>query len=400
MKKYKYKNYETENPFEILSKTDLLDNNCKFNKDIKLVVDIDKVKDLTLADFVNGGVDFLIDNTKNNVDTNLTDDGGDSAKIGSSGYYAQIGSSGCSAQIGSSGDYAQIGSSGYSAKIGSSGDYAKIGSSGDYAKIGSSGDYAKIGSSGDSAKIGSSGDYAKIGSSGDYAKIGSSGDSAKIDITGSNSISFACGYNSIIRGVKGTWFSLAEYQKNNNGSYIPIYAKSGQIGNTEYLDYKGHILKEDYYYILVNKEFTPVLVVDGDIMVILSKKQKDNITLYKTQYLMDFKENKDIKQYVASNGNLFAHGETLQEAINDLHFKILKSQDVQEHIKRVCEQGYMTAQDYRLITGACQYGTNKWLEENGYTWGDKKPIEEVLELVKGEYGYQTLKENFEKYKKE
>ncbi|MFU7837992.1 hypothetical protein ACNAQH_27875, partial [Raoultella planticola] len=60
---------------------------------------------------------------------------GDSAQIGSSGYYARIGSSGDSAQIGSSGYYAQIGSSGYSARITASGKNSVVACAGSMKRI-------------------------------------------------------------------------------------------------------------------------------------------------------------------------------------------------------------------------------------------------------------------------
>ena len=239
-----------------------------------------KIKaELNLADIVKLGVEWIKDVTspsKLKKETDSNDNGNNSAKIGSSGYYAQIGSSGDYAQIGSSGDSAQIGSSGYYAQIGSSGDYAKIGSSGDYAqigssgdsaqigssgyyaKIGSSGDYAQIGSSGDSAqigssgyyaKIGSSGYYAKIGSSGDYAKIGSSGDYAQIESTGNHSVVMAAGNNSIAKAKIGSWITLAEWDC-IDGVWIPICVK------TEKVD--GEHIKADTFYKLVNGEFKEV----------------------------------------------------------------------------------------------------------------------------------------------
>ena len=230
-----------------------------------------KVKaELKLADIINLGVEWIKDVTspsKLKKETDLNDNGNNSAKIGSSGDYAQIGSSGDSAKIGSSGDSAKIGSSGdsakigssgYSAKIGSSGDYAKIGSSGDSAQIGSSGDSAKIGSSGDSAQIGSSGDYAqigssgysaKIGSSGDYAQIGSSGDSAKIESTGNHSVVMAAGNNSIAKAKIGSWITLAEWDC-IDGVWIPICVK------TEKVD--GEHIKANTFYKLVNGEFKEV----------------------------------------------------------------------------------------------------------------------------------------------
>ena len=119
------------------------------------------------------------------------------------------------------------------AVISSKGYGAKIGSSGYGAKIGSSGDWAKIGSSGYGAKIGSSGDSAKIGSSGDSAKIGSSGDGAQIDANGAHSIISGIGLNTIAKGKKGSWLTLAEYARNGNHNgntvFIVDFVKTEQI---------------------------------------------------------------------------------------------------------------------------------------------------------------------------
>ena len=288
-----------ESPLEVFDHYDMLDSRFakveqsgeidKGENSTKVCSSKIKVKaELKLADIINLGVEWIKDVTspaKLKKETDLNDNGNNSAKIGSSGDYAQIGSTGYSAQIGSSGDYAQIGSTGYSAQIGSSGDYAKIGSSGDYAKIGSSGDYAQIGSSGDyaqigstgySAQIGSSGDSAKIGSSGDYAKIGSSGDSAKIGSsgdyaqigstgysaqigssgdsaqigsTGKHSIVMVAGNNSVAKAKTGSWITLAEWDC-INGVWIPICVKTEQVD--------GERIKADTFYKLVNGEFKEV----------------------------------------------------------------------------------------------------------------------------------------------
>ena len=288
-----------ESPLEVFDHYDML--NSRF-AEVEQSGEIDKEEDTTkvcsskikikaelnLADIVKLGVEWIKDVTspsKLKKETDLNDNGnnsaqigssgdyaqigssgdyaqigssgdsaqigssGYSAQIGSSGYYAQIGSSGDSAQIGSSGYSAQIGSSGYYAQIGSSGDYAKIGSSGDYAKIGSSGDYAQIGSSGDSAQIGSSGNYAKIGSSGYSAQIGSSGNYAKIESTGNHSVVMAAGNNSIAKAKIGSWITLSEWDC-INGVWIPICVK------TEKVD--GERIKADTFYKLVNGEFKEV----------------------------------------------------------------------------------------------------------------------------------------------
>ena len=272
-----------ESPLEVFDHYDML--NSRFAK-VEQSGEIDKEEnstkvcsskikvkaELKLADIINLGVEWIKDITspsKLKKETDLNDNGNNSAQIGSSGDSAQIGSSGDYAQIGSSGDYAKIGSSGDSAKIGSSGDSAKIGSSGDSAQIGSSGDYAQIGSSGDSAKIGSSGDYAKIGSSGyyaqigssgdsakigssgDYAKIGSSGDSAKIESTGNHSVVMTAGNNSIAKAKIGSWITLAEWKKDHkDGKWKPVCVKTEQVD--------GEHIKANTFYKLVDGEFKEV----------------------------------------------------------------------------------------------------------------------------------------------
>lgn len=95
-----------------------------------------KVKaELKLADIINIGVEWIKDVTspaKLKKETNLDDNGGYFAKIGSSGYSAQIGSSGYFTKIGSSGDSAQIESTGKHSVVMAAGNNsiakAKIGS--------------------------------------------------------------------------------------------------------------------------------------------------------------------------------------------------------------------------------------------------------------------------------
>ena len=270
-----------EDPWEVLNHYDLVDGNGNFSEfaevealgqvwndgENRATNKIHVGAKLGLKGFLKACIDFTLEKTKYESNgTNLPGDcaqigsSGNSAQIGSSGYYAQIGSSGdCaqigssgySAKIGSSGDCAQIGSSGYSAQIGSSGNSAKIGSSGYYAQIGSSGDSAQIGSSGNSAQIGSSGNCAQIGSSGDSAKIGSSGYYAQINSTGEDAVIMCAGRRSKAKGKKGSWITLAEWVKDEEkGRYVPICVK------TERVD--GEKIKEDTYYTLKNGEFVEV----------------------------------------------------------------------------------------------------------------------------------------------
>ena len=252
----------------------------------------------------------------------------------------------------------------------------------------SSGNWAQIGSSGNWARIGSSGNDAQIGSSGNDAQIGSSGNWARIEASGEHSIAFACGNKSYIKAKKGTWISLAEYDNDGN----PCFALAAQIGNEEYKDFQENVLSDKHFYMLCHKQFVKVKPVDGYIMVLLSEKKTGELTIYKTQYLEDYMNGKNTTQYVAEQNNITAHGETVKKAVADLEFKVMQTKDVSEHVKRVKESGYITPTDYRLLTGACESGTNRWLNENGFTWDDKKPIAEVIELTRGAYGHERLVE--------
>jgi len=82
-------------------------------------------------------------------------------------------------------------------------------------------------------------EFTRIGSSGEYARIGSSGEYAQIEIKGVKGVCAAIGTNSRIKGIKGTWITLAEYDKENN----PLFVKSAQID--------GIKIKENVWYELV-----------------------------------------------------------------------------------------------------------------------------------------------------
>ena len=258
------------------------------------------------------------------------------------------------------------------------------------AQIGSSGDYAKIGSSGDSAQIGSSGDYAKIGSSGDYAKIGSSGDSAQIDISGEDSIGFACGYKSKIKAKKGTWISLAEYGKNKEGKYIPVYAKSAQIGNKEFKDYNGKILKANTYYMLWKKEFYPVDNYDGIWTIKLSEHKRENIKIIKAVDVNTLLDDKVRELYIATKGKLSAHGYTVREAVEDLTLKKLDNANTEEIVKKIKETGKVTRSQYRAITGACSFGTNKFCEEHNIQDLEEIELTELRKILVNDYGAEKF----------
>jgi len=281
--------------------------------------------------------------------------------------------SGDCAQNASSGDYAKNASSGYGAKNASSGDYAKNASSGDYAQNASSGDYAKNASSGYGAQNASSGDYAKN------------------VISGKNSICFDCGYKGMIKAVKGTWISLAEYGKDEENSTIPIYAKSAQIGNKEYKDHNGKTLKSNTYYMLWKKEFYAVDNYDEIWTIKLSEHKRENIKIIKAVDIDDIYSGDEIKPiYIAKEGKLTAHGYTLKEAIDDLTLKKLENVNTDEIVAKIKETGKVTRSQYRAITGACSFGTNKFCEEHNIQDLEEIELTELRKILINDYGAEKF----------
>ena len=386
MYKVKGKNETYETPFDLMKKEDIVTENGinNFGTDNG---------DISFYDFIKSANEILCKNCKENGSSNSAQNASseDSAQNASSGDYAQNASSGYSAQNASSGDYAQNASSGDYTKNASSGYRAKNASSGDRAKNASSGYSAQNASSGDYAQNASSGDSAQNASSGDYAQNASSGDYTKNAITGKNSVDVSCGYKTITKGVKGTWFALTDYEE-QNGDFIPVLVKAGQIGVS--LDWEGETLKENQYYMLIRGEFTPICVVDGDYMIPVSERNFNGYKIMHCFYENEYRDKKEdtTNVYVAEKDGIFAHGETIKKAIADVQYKYLLSLDVSEHVARIKKSGIMTAMDYRLLTGACEFGTNRFLKAYGYTWEDTASINKVIEVTKGQYGHERLEE--------
>ena len=84
---------------------------------------------------------------------------------------------------------------------------------------------------------------AQMASSGDYAKMASSGDNSTIKSKGKSAVVAAIGTNNIASAKKGSWITLAEFEKEYEESrfigYKPICVK------TEFVD--GERIKEDTF---------------------------------------------------------------------------------------------------------------------------------------------------------
>ena len=171
---------------------------------------------------------------------------------------------------------------------------------------------------------------------------------------------------------------------------MPIYAKSAQVGNKNYKDFNGKILKENTYYILWKKEFYPVDEYDGLWTIRLSEKKRENIIIIKAIDINDLLDDEIKEIYIAKEKDLSAHGYTVREAVEDLTLKKMENVNVDEIVSKIKETGKVTRSQYRAITGACSFGTNKFCEE--YNIQDLEEIElsELRKILIDDYGAEKF----------
>jgi hypothetical protein len=128
-----------------------------------------------------------------------------------------------------------------------------------------------------------------------------------------------------------------------------------------------------------------LVVADGIYQELISTQTKEDLTLYQTN-----------KGYVARIGEFFAHGETENEAIVDLRFKMSK-RDIsiyQEWTKDSVADVTAMIIAYRTITGACSQGTKDFCRS--IKLADKYKVSDVIKITKGKYGHEEFANFFQK----
>lgn len=102
--------------------------------------------------------------------------------------------------------------------------------------------------------------------------------------------------------------------------------------------------------------------------------------------------------YIVSNGNgVYAHGRTLKGAYSDLEYKLAeRNREMYHSLTLDSVLSHADAKNcYRVITGACQYGTEEFIDRK--LCGDTKKsytIQEIIDLTVGEYGHTEFVKYF------
>ena len=135
-----------------------------------------------------------------------------------------------------------------------------------------------------------------------------------------------------------------------------------------------------------------VNVYDGMGCVTVSEKTRDDITIRYCRKAA-FKDAVLIgkKYFVVSRGEHNSHGETLEAAMADLMFKT-SDRDVSKYRnmpKDTVKSPYEWATVYRIITGACRYGTQSFMDSKGYM-KQAYTLAEIIEQTRGAFGHDRF----------
>ena len=167
--------------------------------------------------------------------------------------------------------------------------------------------------------------------------------------------------------------SLANHSKRTRGW--------GEVFVTFEPNYNGAYLfeNENGKYIEADSIFTKIV------------EQKGNV------YHIQKVGNKEITYLVTDGEGHWSHGDTLEEAKDDLIFKITDGDESDyEGLTMDSELSFKDAIIcYRVITGACSFGTRDFIENRlGENKKDSYTIKEIINLTEGEYGNEDFREFF------
>ena len=126
-------------------------------------------------------------------------------------------------------------------------------------------------------------------------------------------------------------------------------------------------------------------IFDGIFCEVLCKKK--NVWKVKIQNKV---------QFVVTDGERFAHGETIKKASDSLIYKI-GERDTSAY-EKLSQNSVLAKEEaikmYRVITGACESGTRHFVETNSDKIKDTMTIAEIIKITEGQYGNEDLKKFF------
>jgi hypothetical protein len=123
--------------------------------------------------------------------------------------------------------------------------------------------------------------------------------------------------------------------------------------------------------------------IDGLVREIVSKKALGELTVIKTPF-----------DYIVGKNTTWAHGRTIEDAIQDYNFKLMQANP--DALKDLDLDKPMSHEEainvYRAITRACREGIRQWM--SGKTFPEQITIREIINLTQSAHGGDKFKQFF------
>ena len=104
--------------------------------------------------------------------------------------------------------------------------------------------------------------------------------------------------------------------------------------------------------------------------------------------------------YIAKHDNMFAHGETIQEAVAAVNKKVLKNMDSDQVIDKFFEHFTDLSKKYpardffewhHYLTGSCEMGRKAFVKNSGYDIEhDRFTVQEFIDITRNAYGKDVI----------
>lgn len=165
--------------------------------------------------------------------------------------------------------------------------------------------------------------------------------------------------------------------------------KLESVGGDLRIEEKGQLIANKLY----TGGYSKFKIYDGIGCVVISTKQKGGVTILACRGSR-IKNQKVIgdKFYIAQSDGQNAHGKSIEDALREIKFKT-GDRDVSE-FRNMPKDSKKSPSEcafvYRMVTGACQFGTERFIESQDklkkiYT------LSEIIKITDGQYGYDTFR---------
>lgn len=130
-------------------------------------------------------------------------------------------------------------------------------------------------------------------------------------------------------------------------------------------------------------------MIDGVSTLLGRSRRVGNARLHKAWWLRSIAPDKPLPEcFVAEQDGTFAHGDTPNEALRDLQFKLSEADfDADGLAAAIRERGTVTFNDFRLLTGACTAGLREGMAAAGLDpETEELPLAAAMDRAHGTFG--------------